>query len=553
MTFERSLVHRRMRTIAPIALVLLAATVVVTGCGRRKSGAGQVQTVPVQRRDIAVTIEATGTVEPIDLVEVKSKASGQIVHMPVKVGSEVAKGALLAQIDPTDVNNQYRQAAAALQAAQAKAEISALQKKRAEALFAQGVIAAPDVETARLDYASSQAALVTAKTNLDIARERRSEATVTAPVAGTILAQPVNEGQVIASATSNVSGGTTLLQMADLSRIRMRALVSETDIGSIRPGQAATVTVDAFPDRPFNGTVEKIEPQAVVQQSVTLFPVLISIANEQRLLLPGMNGEVSMLIAEHDDVPAVPVDAVRGVREIPAVAMALGLDVDDVRNEVQKQIEERRQQRAAEADSAAPAAFNGADPPAGAADPRMGGRGGSGAPDDSARARRRAQRGGGNGGWSDSTRARWRAQHGGGGANGGGPAGGGGSNGGGFGGGGGASGGFAGGGAGGGAGRNGRGSRAQVVFVKTAKGLEPRVVRLGIQNFDYAEIVDGVREGEEVALLSVAELQAQRNQQQNQIRQRMGNGMPGAPGGAAGGRGGAGGGGGGRGGGGGGR
>jgi HlyD family secretion protein len=540
-----------MRAIAAAALVLLSITAVVTGCGRKKSGAGQVQTAAVQRRDIAVTIEATGTVEPIDLVEVKSKASGQIVHMPVVVGSDVAKGALLAQIDPTDVDNQYRQAAAALQAAQAKSEISAAQKKRAEALFTQGVIAAPDVETARLDYASSEAALVTARTNLDIARERRSEATVTAPVAGTILQQPVSEGQVIASATSNVSGGTTLLMMADLSRIRMRALVSETDIGNIRPGLTATVTVDAFPDRPFNGTVEKVEPQAVIQQSVTLFPVLISIANEQRMLLPGMNGEVSMLISEHDDVPTVPVDAVRGVREIPAVALALGLNADDVKNEVQRQIDERHQQRAAVADSAAPAAFNGADPPAGANGPGGGsGMHGGGAASDSARARWRAQRGAGggrNGAGSDSSRARWRAQHGGGGggATAGGGAGGwsgsgaaGGASGGGFAGGGGAAGGAA-------SGRGGRGSRAQVVFVKTAKGLEPRVVKLGLTNFDYAEVVDGVREGEEVALLSVAQLQAQRNQQQNQIRQRMGGGVPGAPG-AGGGGGARGGGGGGR-------
>ena len=93
-----------------------------------------------------------------------------------------------------------------------------------------------------------------------------------------------------------------------------------------------------------------------------------------------------------------------------------------------------------------------------------------------------------------------------------------------------------------GGGMGGRGGRAQVVFVKTPRGLEPRVVRLGLSDFDYAEIIDGVKEGEEVALVGVAEAQAQRTQSQERIRQRMGSGMPGVPGGGGGARGGGGGG-----------
>src|SRR5258705_9737206 len=174
-----------------------------------------------------------------------------------------------------------------MRAAQWKSDISKSQKSRADQLFKEGIITAPELEAATLDLANSQSALVKARTDLDIARQRRDDATVRAPIAGTVLAQPVAVGQVIASATSSVSGGTTLLQMADLSRIRMRAMVAETDIGSVRAGQTATVTVDAFPQRPFTATVEKIEPQAVVTQSVTNFPVLISISNEQGLLLPG--------------------------------------------------------------------------------------------------------------------------------------------------------------------------------------------------------------------------------------------------------------------------
>src|SRR5262249_9752382 len=160
------------------------------------------------------------------------------------VGSVVKAGDLLAQIDKVDVQNQYDQAYAALRAAQAKADISQAQKKRSDDLFGQGILTADEHESATLDYANAQSALVAARTNLDPARQRFAEATVRAPVSGTVVNQLVTAGQVITSATTSASGGTSLLQMADLSRIRLRGLVAETDIGSVRPGQPATVTVD---------------------------------------------------------------------------------------------------------------------------------------------------------------------------------------------------------------------------------------------------------------------------------------------------------------------
>ncbi len=453
-------------------IYLLVGVVVVGGffLGRRflqkSAPAAAVPVELVQRQNIAITVDATGTVEPINLVEVKSKASGQIVRMPVEVGSVVKRGDLLAQIDSSDVRNQYDQAFASLQAAQAKVEVSSAQKKRADALFAQQIATANEHETALLDFSSAQAQLVAARTNLDIARQRLADATVRAPIVGTVLNKPVSVGQVISSATSSVSGGTTLLQMADLRRIRIRALVSETDVGSIQSGQAATVQVDAYPKRSFQGQVEKIEPQAVVQQSVTMFPVLVSISNEEGLLLPGMNGEVTVLVQEHDDVVAVPLDAVRTMREIPVVALALGMNPDSVRSQVKAQFAART---------------GGQVPRTGGQVPR------AGAGSDSTSGRRR--RAGGVAGGTGSS-GRLRAD----------------------------------------TGSSGRDRQAQIVFVKTARGLEVRVVRLGLSNFDYAEVLDGVKEGDQVALLSVAELQAQRTQNLSRIRQRMGAGVPGVGG-----------------------
>jgi len=519
---ERSSSSRTVRTVAwvlgSIGLVaILGVSCSLVGRGKKTT---EVPTEAVGRRDIAQTVEATGTVEPVEIVEIRSKASGQILRMPVEVGSVVKAGYLLAQVDTVNVQNQYRQAVASLRASQASVEVSGAQKKRADELFSRGVITTDQHETATLAYANAQSDLVRARTNLDIARQALEDATVRAPSDGTILSQPVTKGQVIASATQSASGGTVLLTMADLSRIQMRALVGETDIGNVHPGQPASVTVDAYPNRTFRSTVVKIEPEAVVQQSVTMFPVLVSIQNEGGLLLPGMNGEVTVYIAQASDVLAVPLDAVRSARELTAVASALGVDADSVQAQVQRQIAARFAARAG-GDSAAHGRLGGAQVAANAAGGDAAGRaGGAGA------WRGRQGTGGASGAMGGGQGGAWRQRQG---ATGDPTRPGGASAQGGAGGAVGAGGGAAGGGANGvnGAGRTMGARNAQVVFVKTANGLEPRVVRLGVSDFDYAQVLDGLKEGDQVALLSVAEVQAKRSEDQNRLRQRIGGGMPG--------------------------
>ena len=308
----------------------LAVLVLLAGACQKEEVQQSVQSVPVERRDIVVDAEATGVVEPINVIEVKSKASGLITEMPVETGDDVKPGALLVQVDTRDVKNQYEQALADVRAAEARVEVVAAQRRRSDELFAQRIITAQEHEATQLDHANAQAQIVRSRASLDLAQQRLEDATVRAPVSGTVIEKTVSVGQVITSATGAFGGGTTLLKMADLSKVRVRALVNETDIGSVRAGLPATVVVDAYPDRPFRGTVEKIEPQAVVQQSVTMFPVLVSIANVEGLLKPGMNGEVSVLIDRRDQVLAVPNDAVRSVREAATAAAALGLDPEQV-------------------------------------------------------------------------------------------------------------------------------------------------------------------------------------------------------------------------------
>jgi HlyD family secretion protein len=317
---------------------VVAAGVTALACSGKKASGVPIPTAAIERRDIVVDASATGAVEPINVVEVKSKASGQITKMPVETGTMVKPGDLIVQLDTRDVKNQYDQTFADVRAAEAKLQVSEAQKKRSDDLFQGRIITAQEHETAAIDYANAQAALVRARTNLDLAQQRLEDATVRAPIAGTVIEKAVSLGQVITSGTSSLGGGTTLIKMADLNLVRVRALVTESDIGTIQAGMGATVTVDAYPDRPFRGSVEKIEPQAVVQQSVTMFPVLITISNLEGLLKPGMNGEVSILIDRRDNVLAVPNDAIRGIREGATAATALGLNPDSVQAQIRAQM-----------------------------------------------------------------------------------------------------------------------------------------------------------------------------------------------------------------------
>jgi HlyD family secretion protein len=501
-TPSTDLMSRSFRVKVPLAV--LAALFAVSACAKKQDTAVAIQTAPVERRDITVSAEATGAVEPINIVEVKSKASGLITKMPVDVGSQVKPGDLLVQIDTHDVQSQYDQTVAALRASQAQLDVAAAQKKRSDDLLKQEVITPVEHETATLAYANAQASLVKARTDADIARQRLEDATVTAPVAGTVIAKPVSLGQVITSATSSASGGTTILNMADLSKVRMRALVNETDIGQVQPGQQATVTVDAFPNRRFRGVVEKVEPQAVVQQSVTMFPVLISLDNSSGELLPGMNGQVSMLVTQRNGVVAIPADAARTMRELPAAAQALGLNVDSVRAKMQTQLAAAGVQRGGAGVVVATGDVATGQPVT--------------SPTDSTRARRSGTNGtnGTNGTVAGATTGQpgQRRRAGGTGqAAGAGVA-------------------AVPNGPGTGGGRGGAGM--SIVFVKDSNGFTPRVVRLGATDFDYTEVLSGLQPGEQVALLGAATLQAQRQATQDRIRSATSGALPGA-GGAAGG------------------
>lgn len=480
----------RIRVGGALALLLALAA---AGCSQSDASEGsgvRDDLAVVERGDLDIRVEAAGTVEPILVIEVKSKASGEITDLNVETGDEVEQGELLATVDPRDVRNALDQAQADLEVAEARVQIAESQATRARELREANVVTQQELESSILELANARAALTRAQTNLELAQERMGDVTIRAPIAGTIIEKSVEAGMIIASASGNVSGGTTLMLMADLSTMQVRTLVDETDIGKVQPGQVARVQVEAYPNRTFVGSVYKIEPQAVVDQNVTMFPVLVRLDNSERLLKPNMNAEVQVEVAQRQDVVLIPNAAVVALTEATAAGDVLGLSADEVREGMRSASAFRP--ASATADAAGAAGTNGPD---GTSESQP--RGEAGQEDcQSLMARARADRSS----LSEEDRARVRecfqAL--------GGPMG-------------------ARPGMGAGAASGAGGSeetRPAVVFVETPAGPEARMVQLGLNDWDRTEVASGLEAGEEVILISVARLRQAQEDMMNRIRER---------------------------------
>ncbi len=317
----------------PAATILLV-TAGLAACGRTEEPKQSYETLPVEKRDIVVAVEAAGQIEPAVTVELKSKASGEILAMTGETGQVVPAGTLLVQIDKRQPRNAVSQAEAQLEAAKARRSIAEAQARRAEKLLAERIINDVDFEQAQLEAANAKAEVVRTQVALENARIQLEDTELRAPITGTIIEKLVEKGQVISSPVMDVGGGSLLLKMADLRTVQVKTLVDETDIGKVRPGMPATVTVTAFPNQPFAGSVLKIEPLASADQTVTTFAVRIVLDNADGLLKPGMNADVDILVAERRGVVAVPMGALRTERDVATSARLVGLDEATVRQQL---------------------------------------------------------------------------------------------------------------------------------------------------------------------------------------------------------------------------
>ncbi len=467
-------------------ILLSVLLLTLAGCAQGEADQAPAPTlVEAGRQYLEILVEAAGELEPLRTVEVMSKASGEVIEVLVDTGDPVEMGTLLARIDPRDVQNDFNQAEADYEVAVERLAIAEAQLRRSESLLEAGVITEQEHEGRDLEYANARAALVRAETSQELARLRLADVTIRSPLTGTVLQKNVEEGQVISSPAGNVSGGTVLLTIADLNVMQVRTLVAEADVGRIEAQMPATVSVDAFQDRSFRGAVEKIEPQAVIEQSVVNFPVIVTLDNSEGILRPGMSANVSVLLAERPDAITLPNNAIVEFDEMAAAASVLG--VPEARLNLDPSVfgELRRELAGVVADA-------GGSPPEGDVD-RLDAPGrGEGPPPALRELRERIQAGEVTPEEIQTMRQQARARAGD------------------------VPGGF---GQGGGAGAGRRGATAAsdgrpgIVFVQAEDGqLAPRPILVGVTDWSNSEILAGIEEGERVALIAVAALQEETGQ-----------------------------------------
>ena len=281
---------------------------------------------------LEVSIEASGVIEAISSVEIKSKASGEVLFLGAEVGDFVNKGFMLAQIDQRTANNIVDQAKSDLEAANVRLVNAESQYDRGIELHKQSSISDKDFEDIKENYAQAKSTLVRNEVSYENAKISLDDTEVKSPIDGTVISRPVEVGQVISSPTSAFGEGSILMTMADLSKVRVRALVDEIDVGKVEIGQSVSIKVAAYRDREFIGTVSKIEPKAYIQQNVTTFPVLVDINNEDNLLLIGMNTDVVIQILNKNVSLSVPTMSLRTRKDIYTAAAVLDINkeiIDD--------------------------------------------------------------------------------------------------------------------------------------------------------------------------------------------------------------------------------
>jgi HlyD family secretion protein len=319
-----------------IILGIVTVTGLTAGAvySRRPDGAPEIVTAKVSRGAIVSEISATGTLEAVTTVQVGSQVSGMIQFLGADFNSIVRKGQVLARLEPSQFRTQVESARANLASAEADLQrvqiaLADAQTKaaRAEELAARQLIAVTDLDTARVavrsaaaQVRSSQAQVSQAKASLTQAEVNLQKTVITSPIDGIVIARSVDVGQTVAA---SLQAPTLFTLAADLREMRVNASIDESDLGSIRQGQAVTFRVDAYPARTFTGQVEQVRLNPVVTQNVVVYAALVSANNPALELKPGMTANLTIEVARREDVLRVPSGALR-FRPSEATLIALG-------------------------------------------------------------------------------------------------------------------------------------------------------------------------------------------------------------------------------------
>ncbi len=292
--------------------LILLVVVIVLGLGYKilygpEQSSIMIQTVSLEQEDIITSITATGTIEPVDQVEVGTQVSGIINHIYVDYNSEVSKGQLIAELDKTNLQESVNNAQAQYNAAENELRYYRQNYERQHNMFQAGVISKADYESAEYQMNNAKQLLNQRETALAQAKTNLSYANIYAPIDGIVLSREVEEGQTVAASMTT----PTLFTIAkDIKKMQVEADVDEADIGGVKVGQRVSFTVDAYPEQTFNGKVIQVRLSPTTESNVVTYTVIISADNPEEKLKPGLTATVSIYTHELKSVATLPVTAI---------------------------------------------------------------------------------------------------------------------------------------------------------------------------------------------------------------------------------------------------
>ena len=305
---------------------LIAAAAVAAAGGfyflNTREGEIQYKTVPVVRSDLRSTIQATGTLNPVETVDVGTQISGTIKELYFDYNSRVKQGQLIAIMDSATQSAEVAQAQATVASAQADVlnaqaalDVAAKDLARTRELAKRDLIAKADVDAdtstwlkAKANLAAAEAKVAQYRATLEKSRINLNYTRIYSPVDGVVVAKNVEEGQTVAASYQTPS----IAEIArDLTQMQVEVNVDEADIGGVHEGQPATFNVDTYPTLNFEGKVTQVRLSPETTDNVVTYTVIVKVQNPDGKLLPGMTANVSLILENRDDVLVVPNSAFR--------------------------------------------------------------------------------------------------------------------------------------------------------------------------------------------------------------------------------------------------
>lgn len=276
--------------------------------GATANQVGSLISTPVVTDTIKTTISATGTLEPVDQVEVGTQVSGDIAKINVDFNSKVKKGQVIAELDKSKLQSTLKQATISYNSAENDLKFKQSTYNRIKKLSESRSASAVELEQAEYNLNAAKFSVEQRKNEVSQARLNLSYATIKSPIDGVVLKRAVDVGQTVAA---SMSTPTLFVIAKDLNQMKVMAAIDEADIGQVKKDQRVTFTVDAFPNDVFNGSVQEVRLNPTTTSNVVTYTVVISAQNPEQKLLPGMTATCTIVTQEITDAVTIPVKALK--------------------------------------------------------------------------------------------------------------------------------------------------------------------------------------------------------------------------------------------------